>query len=337
MAPRKEDTAAQDIISIGKTAYDKSLVAARAGNLSIRLGSGRFMITGQGAALGFLSRRDLIIADRDGRKTRGAGGPSFETGLHAAVYNNSDARAVVHLHPPCTLALTDAGRPLNPVTFEAGLFLGAVPVIPQEAPNVVDPAPVIAALSLNNIVILKNHGVVSAGETLRDSFFLAELLEESSRMNILSSLLQQDSGTSAINAAARQKKEKPAALFSKEHCSRLQAATGSNRRRQQPVISGRLSLRLRADDSGGEYTAALEQGELYGRTGHAQSALMISGSAAAWIHIFNGCMDPFTAVLQKKMKLTGPLQELLRWYPVLRPLFKQWQTIPVIPQSGKHI
>ena len=115
---------------------------------------------------------------------RGLAGPSFETGLHSALYKNLDARAIVHLHPPFTLALTDAQRVLQPVTFEAALFLGTVPVIPQQAPNVIDPSSVVAALSLNNIVILKNHGVVSVGETLQDAFFLAELLEESARMNI---------------------------------------------------------------------------------------------------------------------------------------------------------
>jgi hypothetical protein len=30
------------------------------------------------------------------------------------------------------------------------------------------------------------------------------------------------------------------------------------------------------------------------------------------------------------MALTGSLQELLRWYPLLNPLFKIWQTIPII-------
>jgi L-fuculose-phosphate aldolase len=330
MAIRAEDTAAQEIIRIGRTAYDKNLVAARAGNLSIRLGDGRFMITGQGAALGFLSRRDLIITDLDGKKIKGAGGPSFETGLHSALYKNSDARSVVHLHPPFTLALTTARRALSPITFEAALFLGTVPIIAQEAPNVIDPAPVAAALTLNNIVILKNHGVVSVGETLRDAFFLAELLEESARMNIFSGLLLQGGRKSAGTPPALKRKGKPVALFSKEHQSRLQAAISRKRRPQQHGMDGRLSLRMKADDTGDEYTAIIEQGSLPGRAGHAPAAPVISGTSRAWKNIFNGRMDPFTAIIQKKMRLEGPLQEFLRLYPVLRTVFKLWQTIPVI-------
>jgi L-fuculose-phosphate aldolase len=328
MATRIEEKAAQDIISIGKTAYDKNLVAARAGNLSIRLGAGRFMITGQGAALGFLSRRELIITDLDGRKKQGAGGPSFETGLHSALYKNSEARAVVHLHPPFTLALTDARRALNPGTFEAALFLGTVPVIPQEAPNVIDTAPAVAALTLNNIVILKNHGVVSVGETLRDAFFLAELLEESARMNIFTSLLLQADKKAAGSAPAGKRKAKPVALFSKEHRLLLQAAI--SRTQRQSGMDSRLSLRMKADDTGDAYTAIIEQAGLAASAGTAQSALAISGTSGAWKHIFNGRMDIFTAIIQNKMQLAGSLQELLRRYPALSPLFRRWQTIPVI-------
>ena len=235
MAIRAEDSAAQEIIRIGRTAYEKNLVAARAGNLSIRLGAGRFMITGQGAALGFLSRRDLIITDLDGTKIKGAGGPSFETGLHSALYKNSDARSVVHLHPPFTLALTAAQRALSPITFEAALFLGTVPVIAQEAPNVIDTAPVAAALTLNNIVILKNHGVVSVGETLRDAFFLAELLEESARMNIFSGLLLQGGRKPAgTSPAAKRKGKAGSALFKKAPV----ASAGSNQP-QTPAAAAR--------------------------------------------------------------------------------------------------
>jgi L-fuculose-phosphate aldolase len=327
MATRAEEKAAQDIIRIGKTAYDKNLVAARAGNLSIRLGDGRFMITGQGAALGFLSRRELIITGLDGRKIQGAGGPSFETGLHAALYKNPDVRAVVHLHPPCTLALTEARRVINPVTFEAALYLGVVPVIAQEAPNVIDTAPVAAALTLNNIVILKNHGVVSAGETLRDAFFLAELLEESARMNMFTSLLPQADTKAAGSARAAKRRGAPVALFSKKHRLLLQAAVSS---RQRPAMGSRLSLRMKADDTGDEYTAVIGQAGLPASAGHAQGALAISGNSGAWKNIFNGRMDLFTAVIQNKMRLAGSLQELLRWYPALSPLFRRWQAIPVI-------
>ncbi len=330
MASRKEAAAARDIIAIGRTAYAKNLVAARAGNLSIRLDATRFMITGQGAALGFLRRSDLITADLEGRRKQGIGNPSFETGLHAAIYKSLNPRAIVHLHPPCALAFIEAQRVLQPVTFEAALFLGTVPVIAQEAPNVLDTAPVVAALTLNNIVILKNHGVVSVGETLRDAFFLAELLEESSRMNILSCLLQTGNRKTARSAPAARRTGKPAALFSKTHLLCLEKA--ANHKRCMP-LSGRKTrfcFGMQQDDTGRECTVKVEPGAVSVTEGARTGSLVISGTASAWMNIFNGRMNLFTAVIQKKMAFTGSLQELLCWYPLLNPLFKRWQAIPFI-------
>jgi len=330
MASRKEAAAARDIIAIGRTAYAKNLVAARAGNLSIRLDAARFMITGQGAALGFLRRSDLITADLEGRRKQGTANPSFETGLHAALYKSLNPRAIVHLHPPCALAFTEAQRVLQPVTFEAALFLGAVPVIPQEAPNVLDPSLVVAALSLNNIVILKNHGVVSTGETLHDAFFLAELLEESSRMNILSCLLQTGTRKAARSAPAARRRGKLAALFSPAHCAQLEKAVNAKRIMALPGMKTRFCFGMRQDDTGREYRVMVEPAAVSVAEGPRTGSLLISGTAKAWTNVFNGRMDLFTAVIQKKMALTGSLQELLRWYPLLNPLFKIWQTIPII-------
>lgn len=330
MASRKEAAAARDIIAIGRTAYAKNLVAARAGNLSIRLDAARFMITGQGAALGFLRRRDLILSDLEGRRKQGTANPSFETGLHAAIYQSLNPRAIVHLHPPCALALIDAQRVLQPVTFEAALFLGTIPVIAQEAPNVLDTAPVVAALSLNNIIILKNHGVVSTGETLRDAFFLAELLEESSRMNILSCLLQTGNRKTARSAPAARRTGKPAALFSPAHCSQLEKAVNAKRIMPLSGMKTRLCFGMRQDDSGREYTVMVEPAAVSVIEGSRTGSLVISGTTKAWTNVFNDRMNLFTAVIQRKMAFTGSLQELLRWYPLLSPLFKIWQTIPII-------
>jgi ribulose-5-phosphate 4-epimerase/fuculose-1-phosphate aldolase len=330
MASRKEAAAARDIIAIGRAAYARNLVAARAGNLSIRLGAARFMITGQGAALGFLRRSDLIIADLEGRRKQGTANPSFETGLHAAIYKSLNARAIVHLHPPCALALTEAKRVLLPITFEAELFLGAVPVIPQEAPNVIDPSLVVAALSLNTIVMLKNHGVVSTGETLQDAFFLAELLEESSRMNILSYLLQAGTRKAAISAPAARRRAKPVTLFSPAHCALLEKAVNAKRLMPLSGTKTRFCFGMRQDDSGREYAVMVEPAGVSVIPGGRECSLKISGSAKTWTNVFNGRMNLFTAVIQKKMALTGSLQELLRWYPLLNPLFKIWQTIPII-------
>jgi glutamine synthetase adenylyltransferase len=40
-------------------------------------------------------------------------------------------------------------------------------------------------------------------------------------------------------------------------------------------------------------------------------------------------MDPFTAIIQKKVILEGNFRDLLQQYSFFRQLFNLWQTVPV--------
>jgi ribulose-5-phosphate 4-epimerase/fuculose-1-phosphate aldolase len=324
------DKAAPEIIRIGRAAYDRNLVSGRAGNLSIRLSGNRFMITGQGAPLGFLSRDDLVIADFNGRKKHGRGSLSFETGLHAAIYKNIHPGAVVHVHAPFTLTLIESAQAIRPFTFEAELFLGNVPVIAQQAPNVTDVAAVTAALALNNIVILKNHGVVSIGETIWDAFFLAELLEETSQINIMSCVMGKSNRIRKNVSPVARKLKKPVRLFSKEHFFLLQQVIYCNQALQKSSLKMSIAVGMKQADTGMVHMCAFNRGKPAKiKTGEEEGTFIISGTDAAWRAIFKGVMDPFTAIVQKKVLLEGSFRDLLQWYPFFRQLFNLWQTIPV--------
>jgi L-fuculose-phosphate aldolase len=324
------DKAAQEIIRVGKAAYHRNLVSGRAGNLSARLSGSRFMITGQGAPLGFLSKNDLVVADSNGDKKRGQRNLSFETGLHAALYKIMRPGAVVHVHAPSTLTLIESAQNIKPLTFEAEIFLGNVPVVPQQAPNVTDNEAVTAALALNNIVILKNHGVVSIGETIWDAFFLAELLEETARMNILGRILGKNIRLTKQASPAVLKRKKPVRLFSKEHFSLLQQVINRDRALQKLGIKTSATVGIKQADTGRVHMCAFNRGKPAKiKTGEEEGTFIISGTDAAWRAIFKGVMDPFTAIVQKKVLLEGSFRDLLQRYPFFRQLFNLWQTIPV--------
>jgi putative sterol carrier protein len=144
-------------------------------------------------------------------------------------------------------------------------------------------------------------------------------------MNIFTSLLRKDEKKSAGRAPAAGKKEKPVALFSKAHWLRLEAVL-NRERLQQP---GLISLVIKQSDTGMAYTLVFEDGKLSLRAGAEKSSLLLSGTGTVWRSIFKGLMDPFTAVIQHKMSLEGSMQEFLQLYPLLRTVFKVWQTIPV--------
>ena len=82
--------------------YARGWVPATSGNFSVRPGSDaaeRIFITPTGLDKGILAPADLLEIDREGRKLRGCGKPSAETGLHTVIYRERPgARAILHVH-----------------------------------------------------------------------------------------------------------------------------------------------------------------------------------------------------------------------------------------------
>src|SRR5574341_933965 len=74
--------------------HDRDLIGAAEGNVSVRIGGGRFLVTPSGANKARLSPADLVVVGADGRPM-GAGRASTELRMHLAVYAaRPDAGAV---------------------------------------------------------------------------------------------------------------------------------------------------------------------------------------------------------------------------------------------------
>ena len=170
-----------EIIRWGEKLFERRLVSGWGGNLSCRYGRDRFLVTTSGAALGFLGAADVVEIDARGQAVRPGRQPSSETPLHLAVYAATDARAVVHAHPPEIVAGCRDIEEFVPLSFEEKYTLGRVPVIVHEGPTVADPEPVAEALSDHPVVILRGHGTVARGRDLMEAFLVTDLLAEAVR------------------------------------------------------------------------------------------------------------------------------------------------------------
>ena len=131
-----------EIVLVGKLLYDKGLIVAGDGNISMRLEDGTILITPSGLCKGMMRPDQLIIIDLDGRKvgpgtsTNRALQPSSETATHLEVYKQRpDVISVVHAHPPYAIALSIAGISLADCMLpEAIVFLGLTPTTPYSTP-----------------------------------------------------------------------------------------------------------------------------------------------------------------------------------------------------------
>ncbi len=100
------------------------------GNMSVRTGD-RIYITGRGAMLGRLGRTDIVkldICKDDQDIVRRA---SSEAPVHRAIYLETDARAIVHAHPPYATLLSMTEENLVPVDWEGSYFFKKIPVLNQ--------------------------------------------------------------------------------------------------------------------------------------------------------------------------------------------------------------
>ncbi len=170
-------TIERDIIYWGRCLYERKLITGWGGNISRRIGKNRFLITGRNSPLGFLTPKDLVEINSEGVPVKKTQTPSSESPLHLAVYKETEAMAVIHVHPPTIVVFSLANESFVPLSWEERYILKEIPVVPQLTPTVKDPAKVVEVIRNRSIVILKGHGTVARGKDLRDAFLLTDLLE----------------------------------------------------------------------------------------------------------------------------------------------------------------
>ena len=324
----------EEIIRVGREAYQRGLIVARGGNLSARLSGEEFLMTAHTAALGFLTPDDFVTVDLNGQVVKGDGKPSTETKLHTAIYRDTEAGAVVHLHPPYTNVLAVRGVELKPMTFESSLFLGpTTPTVAQDSPSVTRLDGVIEALNLSNIIILKEHGTVAVGDNLWDAFFLTEILEEAALMSYVDKTL-------GVSTPEKQENKMPAkdevsvtyAVFSKEHIEKIVTLVNQDEEAQRLGKSTHLTVNyaIKLTDTSQVYNFHFQEGTIVKVSNDEDADFILAGKRKQWIAVFNGLIDPFAATTQKKLKLQkGSLGDLSKWYPPFYRVFALWKYAPV--------
>lgn len=182
--------AAEDIVRLGVSIFERGLTPGRTGNLSCRIRD-EIMVTPTGASLGSLDARRLAIIDLEGRPVSG-GVPTKEAAMHAALYRSRPAaRAVVHLHSTHAVAVScladlDEHSTLPPLTAYFAMRVGRLPLVPYFAPG--DPALGNAVGKMarhHHAMLLANHGSLVAGDDLLLAADAAEEIEETARLALL--------------------------------------------------------------------------------------------------------------------------------------------------------
>jgi len=168
------------MLRIARLCYERNLLVAMDGNLSVRLDEERILATKAGCHKGLLRDEDLVVIDRRGNKLSGEGDPTSEMAMHLACYDaRPDVRAVVHAHPPISVAFTIAGVSMaRCVLPEVVLTLGTVPTLDYRTTGTVDLAALVGEhIHSHDAVLMDRHGAVCVGRDLLEAFCRLETME----------------------------------------------------------------------------------------------------------------------------------------------------------------
>jgi L-fuculose-phosphate aldolase len=181
-----------DIVEVGRRMYARGYTASNDGNISVRLGSDRLLMTPKSVCKGFMTPDMMCITDLDGRKLHGDRDPSSEMLMHLEVYRQrSDAQAVVHAHPPIATGFAVAGIPLNrAVLAEVLTTLGSIPIAEYATPSTSElPAAVRKYITAHDGMLLANHGALTVGADLFGAYYKMETIEHFAKISLVARLL----------------------------------------------------------------------------------------------------------------------------------------------------
>jgi 3-dehydro-4-phosphotetronate decarboxylase len=186
----------EEICRVGRSLFERGLVHATAGNISVRLPQEEgFLITPTDACLGFLNPDELARTGIDGTPLDDAR-PSKTLALHRQIYAaEPQAHCIVHTHATHLVALSLAGvwrttDIVPPITPYYVMKVGHVPLIPYHRPG--DPAvaglvskAIVAARERSapiRAVMLDRLGPVAWNESPSAAMATLEELEETARL-----------------------------------------------------------------------------------------------------------------------------------------------------------
>lgn len=322
----------REIIFWAKELHSRSFISGPCGNISLRIDSDKFLVTAHNAHLGYLEDDEIIPVDKKGsplHETKFK--PTSELAMHLGAYKNEGVNAVIHAHPNFTTAFYAKFSTLDIFSYEARLYLSNIPVIEQDGPVVTNVTPVLEALSLSNIVVLKKHGIISVGSNFKEAFSWVEALEEACKVNIAlgqNSIIHSSQAPTVSAPGAETLKRYD--LFSQEHIKKIVSLVNEDKevKEKGEALNLTTKLAIKVDEENKVYNFHFNKGKIDAVTNDEDAEFVISGPAAVWRMVFDRRLDPFAAATQKKLKLRGDMAKLSRWYAPFNRIFDLWKLAP---------
>lgn len=191
MSDKKDNI--KSVVDVSKYLFERKLVSGKAGNVSARFndeGIDVIAMTPTMKSLGSLKEEEIILVDIDGNNlTKGT--PSSEIYLHLAIYKEKkDIGGIVHTHSPFATGFAFSDKRIKRLEGFGKIVSPYLAEIEYEKPGSDELAIKSAeALKDEDVLILKNHGVIATGENIQEACSLAEFVEDIAKTQFISHTL----------------------------------------------------------------------------------------------------------------------------------------------------
>ncbi len=167
--------------------YRQKLTTSLGGNISRKEGD-FLLVTPSQKDKALLKTADILVVSLSGKAIDTELKPSMEMRFHLAIYKErADIRAIIHAHPfwGTWLAITHT-LPNLYLTDEACYMIRRTALCNYATMGSEKLAKEIAKkIKTNDVLILKNHGVVTTGKTLTEAMERLEVLENIARYTFM--------------------------------------------------------------------------------------------------------------------------------------------------------
>lgn len=171
------ETLKRRMVAIGDRMWTKNYTDGNGGNLTIRVGDNLVLCTPTLISKGFMQPEDMALIDLDGNQLAGSRRRTSECLTHIAIMKRQPkAKACCHAHPPHATAFAVAGvRPPTCMIPEAEVFLGEIGMAEYQTPGTPANAKAVGEAAIEHMsVLMINHGVITWGKDIEDSYWKME-------------------------------------------------------------------------------------------------------------------------------------------------------------------
>ncbi|MFB3884263.1 MAG: class II aldolase/adducin family protein [Thermodesulfobacteriota bacterium] len=155
------------------------------GHITLRTGDNRIYIKPWGIGFEEVTAESLLCLDSEGKLLEGKGKVHSEIPIHVEIFRKRrDVFSVVHVHPYHTILLSAVFNGTIKIIGHSGMhFMGKIPFydsldLIRSKEQAIELAKVMGDRSF---VLMKNHGIVTAGRTLEEAIITAIDFEKAAK------------------------------------------------------------------------------------------------------------------------------------------------------------